>query len=201
VGKIAVLPTRHYQGDKTAIKPLTVYTIQVVEGSPSDGSDKIDWMLYTNIPVLDFDDAIEKVKWYCLRWRIEVYFKIIKSGFHVEDCRLETADRLIRYLAVISIVAWKVYWLTLAPRISPNIVASEIFNSEEWKVLFATFNPLSKIPKKPPPLNRVTIWIAQLGGFLARKKDGPPGITHIWRGLQKLCDMTSGLHAYKKIYG
>jgi hypothetical protein len=48
---------------------------------------------------------------------------------------------------------------------------------------------------------KVTTWIAQLGGFLARKNDGYPGITHIWRGLQKLCDMVSGLYVYQKIYG
>ena len=52
---------------------------------------------------------MEKIKWYCLRWRVEIYFKVIKSGFHVERCRLETADRLIRYLAVVSIVAWRVF--------------------------------------------------------------------------------------------
>lgn len=201
MGKITVMPSRHYKGDKSKIRQLTVYAIQVVEKNPPEGSDRIDWMLLTNIPVSNYDDAIEKIQWYCLRWRIEVYFKVIKSGFNVEDCRLETADRLIRYLAVISIVAWKVFWLTLAPRVSPNTSASELLSEEEWKVLYVTFNPISKIPQEPPSISKVTTWIAQLGGFLARKNDGHPGITHIWRGLQKLCDMTSGLHVYQKIYG
>lgn len=200
-GSINILPSRHYKGDKSKIRRLNVWAIQVVEKNPPVGSDKVDWILFTNIGVLNYDDVIEKIKWYCLRWRIEVYFKVIKSGFNVEDCRLETADRLIRYLAVISVVAWKVYWLTLAPRVSPDTPASYFLSEEEWKVLFATFSPLSKIPKKPPPISKVTTWIAQLGGFLARKKDGHPGITHVWRGLQKLCDMTSGLHVYQKIYG
>ncbi|MGD8910114.1 MAG: IS4 family transposase [Chromatiales bacterium] len=151
--------------------------------------------------LLNYDDIIEKVKWYCLRWRIEVYFKVIKSGFHAEACRLNTADRLIRYLAVISIVAWKVYWLTLVPRVAPNTPVSEFLNEEEWQVLFVIFSPIRKIPKKPPSIMKVTTWIAQLGGFLARNNDGYPGITHIWRGLQKLCDMVSGLYAYQKIYG
>lgn len=201
MGKINVMPSRHYKGDKSKIRKLAVHVIQVVEENPPDGCDKIDWMLLTNISVISYDDALEKIKWYSLRWRIEVYFKVIKSGFNVEDCRLETADRLIRYLAVISIVAWKVYWLTLISRSSPDTQVTELLSEEEWKVLYVTFNPINKIPKKPPSISKATTWIARLGGFLARANDGPPGITHVWRGLQKLCDMTSGLHVYRKIYG
>jgi hypothetical protein len=201
LGRINILPSRHYKGDKSKIRRLNVYVIQVVEKKPPQGSDKIDWMLYTNTEVNNYGDAIERIKWYCLRWRIEVYFKVIKSGFNAEECRLATADRLIRYLAVVSIVAWRVYWLTLAPRVSPHAPVSDILSEEEWKVLFVTFNPINKIPKKPPSTRKVITWIAQLGGFLARYNDGHPGVTHVWRGLQKLSDMTSGLHVYQKIYG
>jgi hypothetical protein len=158
-------------------------------------------MLHTNIPINTYNDAIEKIKWYCLRWRIEVYFKVIKSGFHVERCRLETADRLIRYLAVISIVAWRVYWLTLVSRTSPSTPIADFLCEDEWKILFIKFNPRSKIPKHPPSLKTVIIWVAQLGGFLARKGDGSPGITHIWRGLEKLYDMVTGARLYGDICG
>ena len=136
-----------------------------------------------------------------LRWRIEVYFKVIKSGFHVEKCRLETADRLIRYLAVISIVAWRVFWLTLISRTTRKARVSSILSEKEWKVLFVKFNPNRKIPRRPPCLEDVVTWIAQLGGFMARKGDGQPGITHIWRGLEKLSDLVAGITLYGKVYG
>jgi hypothetical protein len=84
-------------------KELTIYSVQVVEQIPPKVADKIQWILHTNLSVSNYEEAIEKVKWYYLRWRIEVYFKVIKSGFKVKNCRLQTADRLIRYLAVISI--------------------------------------------------------------------------------------------------
>ncbi len=128
--KIDVLPPRNYKGKKLT-KLLQVYVIQVVEDKPPKGFSKIEWMLYTNIPVNCYNDAIEKVKWYCLRWRIEVYFKVIKSGFHVEKCRLETADRLIRYSAVISIVAWRVFWLTLVARTDQKTPVSAILSDDE----------------------------------------------------------------------
>jgi len=47
----------------------------------------------------------------------------------------------------------------------------------------------------------VTIWIAQLGGFLARKSDGNPGVIHIWCGLGKLADITEGVRMMRNIYG
>ncbi len=199
--KISVLPPRNYKGSKEGNVNLDIYAIHILEKNPPKGVDKIEWMLYTNIPILTFEDAVEKLRWYCLRWRIEVYFKVIKSGFKVEDCRLETADRLIRYLAVVSIVAWRVYWLTLAARTAPDASALLFLNDVDWKILFVKFNPNKKIPKRAPSMKQVTTWIAQLGGFLARKGDGDPGITHVWRGLRKLADMAEGAQMLKNIYG
>ena len=202
-GKIKMLPTRFFNGDKSKNRKLEldVDVVYVKEEKPPKGVKKIEWMLYTSIPVHCFDDALEKVRWYCLRWRIEVYFKVIKSGFNVEKCRLETAERLIRYLSVISVVAWRVFWLTMVARYSPNEKSSSFLSDEEWKVLFVKFSRAKKIPQKPPSIKEAVFWIARLGGFLARKGDGFPGITHVWRGLKKLTDMVIGLRLYADIYG
>ncbi len=199
--KINFMPSRHYKGTKEGNLNLDIYAIHIVEKQPPKGCDGIEWMLLTNIPILTFEEAVEKMKWYCLRWRIEVYFKVIKSGFKVEDCRLERSERLIRYLAVVSIVAWRVYWLTLVSRTAPNIPALLFLNDFDWKILFAKFNPSKKIPKCPPTMKQITIWIAQLGGFLARKGDGEPGVTHIWQGLKKLANMIEGARMFKNICG
>ncbi len=199
--KVNVFPPRNYKGATIGNLNLDIYAIHVVEKYPPKNADKIEWILYTNIPILTFEEAVEKIKWYCLRWRIEVYFKVIKSGFKVEDCRLEHADRLIRYLAVVSIVAWRVYWLTLVARTAPDTSALLFLNDVDWKILFVKFNPNKKIPKRVPSMKQTTIWIAQLGGFLARKGDGDPGITHVWRGLRKLASMSEGARMLQHIYG
>ena len=201
IGKISVLPPRSFKGNKSDKLALTIFTIQVIEDEPPRGASKLEWMLHTNIPVENYDEAIEKINWYCLRWRIEVYFKVIKSGFNVERCRLETADRLIRYLAIISIVAWRVFWLTLVTRTSSSTPISELLGDEEWKILFVKFNPGRKIPERSPPLKIAIIWVAKLGGFLGRKGDGSPGITYIWRGLQKLFDLLAGARLFGHICG
>lgn len=146
-------------------------------------------------------DALEKISWYCLRWRIEVFHKILKSGLKVEDCRLSTSERLIRYLSVMSIVAWRIFWLTIISRITPNITCSLFLNEMEWKILFLKFNKNKMLPEKSPSLNQCIIWIAQLGGFLNRKNDGVPGITYIWRGLKKFSNILEGAEIMKDTYG
>ena len=201
IGSFDLLPPRSFKGDKSKELKLRLNAIQVVEENPTKGSTRINWVLHTNLPVDDYEAAIEKIRWYCLGWRIEVYFKVIKSGFNVEHCRLNTAERLIRYLAVVSIVAWRVLWLTLVSRTAPEGLGDEFLCEDEWKVLYVKFNPTKRIPKRPPPLKIFITWIAQLGGFLARKGDGSPGIIHMLRGLKKLSDMVLGLRSYQYICG
>jgi hypothetical protein len=40
---------------------------------------RIEWKLITDLPAASRADAIEKLKWYALRWKIEVFHKILKS--------------------------------------------------------------------------------------------------------------------------
>ncbi len=77
-------------------------------------------------------------------------------------------------------------------RTAPDTSALLFLNDFDWKILFVKFNPNKKVPKRAPSMKQATSWIAQIGGFLARKGDGDPGITHIWRELRKLADMIEG---------
>jgi hypothetical protein len=160
-------------------------------------------MLITNLPVTTFQEACEKVAWYCLRWRIEMYFKVLKSGFKVEDCRLATADRLMRYLAIMSIVAWRLFMITLIARTEPDTPCTAFLSDLEWKVLFRRANKGKSLPKNAPALGKVVIWIARLGGFLARKSDGMPGTITLWRGWKRLMALTEGwgLASMEQTYG
>jgi hypothetical protein len=149
-------------------------------------------MLLTNLAVTNVAQAIEKVRWYCLRWRIEVFHKILKSGLKVETCRLQTADRLMRYLTLMSVIAWRIFWLTLLGRSHPDLPCSSLLGDEEWKVLYTKMHPTQPLSLHPPPLKEAIRWIAQLGGFLARKHAGKPGPIALWRGWKRLCDLTEG---------
>ncbi len=199
-GPITFNPPRNHP-KKKALSNLSLYALYVSEIKCPKDISPIDWLLLTNISVDTLDQAIEKVRWYCLRWRIEVFHKVLKSGLKVEDCRLQTADRLIRYLSVMSIVAWRIFWLTLVSRISPNISCEIFLDAEEWKILYARYNRNKPMPTRPPTLNQCVRWIAKLGGFLGRKSDGEPGITHVWRGLKKYADILEGAALARGLMG
>jgi Transposase DNA-binding/Transposase Tn5 dimerisation domain len=171
---------------------LAMCAVYAYEVNPPENEEAVEWMLLTNLPITNFQEACEKVHWYCLRWRIEMYFKVLKSGFKVEDCRLATTDRLMRYLAVMSVVAWRLFMITLIARTEPNTPCTEFLSDPEWKILFRTVNKGKSLPEKVPAIGEVIIWIARLGGFLARKSDGMPGTLTLWRGWKRVTDLTEG---------
>jgi hypothetical protein len=154
---------------------IDMHAVYVLESDPPDGVEPVEWMLLTNSPINSYSEAYEKVQWYSLRWRIEMFFKVMKSGFRVEACRLGHADRLAKYLTVMSIVAWRLFMITLIARTNPATPCSVFLADREWKALFLKINKEQILPKKPPNIGEVVVWIARLGGFLARKDDGPPG--------------------------
>jgi hypothetical protein len=180
---------------------LNLYAVCVLETNCPEGFEPVEWMLITNISVLNREQAIEKIEWYCLRWRIETWHKVLKSGLQVENCRLSTSERLVRYLSVMSIVAWRIFWITLVARVSPDASANFFLNESEWKLLAAKFSKTDEEKLQKPTLEQTIRWIAQLGGFLARKSDKDPGITHIWRGMKKFAAMLEGAALSRDIYG
>ena len=50
--------------------------------------------MLTTLPVTGVDDARRILHYYALRWRIEDYFRILKSGCKVEELQHHTAERL-----------------------------------------------------------------------------------------------------------
>lgn len=180
---------------------LKLYAVYVSETNCPDGFEPIEWMLITNIPILNGEQALEKVAWYCLRWRIETWHKVLKSGLQIEECRLSTSERLVRYLAVMSIVAWRIFWITLVARTSPDASVDHLMDETEWKLLAAKFSKTGKHKLQKPTLGQSIRWIAQLGGFLARNGDKQPGITHIWRGMKKFAAMIEGAELANEICG
>ena len=63
------------------------------------------------------------------------------------------------------------------------------FEDYDWQALFAYVHKTAILPNFPPTLQQATWWLAQLGGFLARKGDGYPGVKVLWQGWQRLFDI------------
>src|SRR5215207_1237387 len=172
--------------------------IHAVERDAPEGREPIVWKLLTSLPVKSLAEAIEKIAWYALRWKIEVFHKVLKSGCRTEESELRTTDRLTNFIAICCIVAWRVFWLTMIHRTAPDAPASVALTDMEQKILDRLF-PASR--DTPGTLSDYILKIAKLGGYLARAKDRPPGNQVIWRGLRRLADIEVGFLAALKSCG
>ena len=102
---------------------------------PPTGREPIRWRLLTDLPVDDLPGATEKLDWYAQRFKIETFHKILKSGCRAEQARLRTAERLTNLLAVLCVVAWRVFWLTMTSRATPDAPAEVALTREEIEIL------------------------------------------------------------------
>jgi len=196
-GRVARLEVRFEQ---VTLKPptrkksrseLTLWAVWARElDVPAEG-ERIEWMLLTTLPVTTFEQAIEKLAWYTIRWGIEVYHRTLKSGCKVEERQLGHADRIETCLAIDMVVAWRIFHLAKLGRETPDIPCTVFFEEAEWKALLAHITQNPKPSDPPPALREAMRMVASLGGFLGRKGDGEPGTKSLWLGLQRLDDLSS----------
>lgn len=187
-----------YRPGKKKLPVVEVTAILAWEQDPPEGVEPVEWLLLTNLAVETAEEAEEKVQWYVCRWQIEVYFRILKSGCKVEELQLQERDRLEVALALYMIVAWRVLYLIMLGRTLPEISCEAVLAPEEWKAIYLVTHKKHP-PQQPPRLQEALVMIAQLGGFLARKGDGPPGPKALWIGLQRTRDFVLALKVQEAV--
>ena len=183
-------PSTHVRRRELPFLKLTA--ILAEEEGPPAGQEPVRWWLLTTLAIATLDDAMRAVSWYALRWLVERYHYVLKSGCRIEQLQLETAERLRRALATYAVVAWRLLWLTYEARRNPEASCEAVLPREHWRVLHQVVEKSKPLPATPPSLQKAVRQIARLGGFLARKGDGEPGVKTIWRGLRRLDDFVTG---------
>jgi len=187
--RVKIRPPRPRPGLPPDLKPVTLSAVLIREMKPPDGVEGLEWLLLTTLEVLNFDQACEIIRYYTLRWLVERFHFVLKSGCAVEDRQFRQADRLQRFLALANVVAWRLLWLTYLGRGRPDLPCTVAFEDYEWQALYSFIHKTAIFSTEPPTLQQVTLWVAQLGGFLGRKSDGFPGVKVLWRGWQRLFDI------------
>jgi hypothetical protein len=168
---------------------VTGWAIQAQEDHPPAGQKPIAWRLITNVPTDTREQVEERLDWYSCRWVVEMFHRVLKSGCRIEERQFDDLANTQRFLAVDSVVAWHVLYLTLTGREMPQASCECLLESYEWQALYCFIHKTNTLPAQPPTLAQATHWIAQLGGF-AGSKNVQPGTTVIWRGLQRLTDIS-----------
>jgi Transposase DDE domain len=113
---------RHGRKGPRTILHGEALTLRLVIAEVRDRHGKVRacWFLLTNLPAGVTDDTV--ALWYYWRWRIESYFKLVKSaGHHLEHWQQETAAAIARRLLVAAmacVLVWKIARST-APEAEP----------------------------------------------------------------------------------
>ena len=174
---------------------IEINCVLVTEPNPPEGAEPVEWLLLTSLPIDTVEQVLTIIRYYCGRWAIEIYFRILKSGCKVEESQLEKAERFLPYLALCMIVAWRIAYLMMLGRECPDLPCDVAFDEDEWKTAYTVVKNQPP-PKKPPSLKTMIGLVASLGGHMGRKVDGEPGPKALWVGLQRLTDLVRGWRAF-----
>ena len=136
-----------------------------------------------------------------MRWKIETFHKILKSGCRVEDSKLRTAERLVNLIAVCCVLSWRIFWMTMVQRSAPNASPLLALTEVELFLLDEIAAARHGQDSNNKTLADYLLCIARLGGYLARANDPPPGNTIMWRGLSRLTDLQLGFAIGAKFVG
>jgi hypothetical protein len=185
---LTLSPPRHRKSER--LPEVSLWAVQVAESDPPAAVEPIAWLLLTTVAVSTVADAIERVAWYACRWGIEVWHRILKSGCRIEARQLATGERLQRCLTLYSVIAWRVFYAIMLARAVPEMSCDVLLEIEEWQALYCAIHHCPIPPDSPPTLGEAVRWIAQLGGFVGRRRRDQPGAETLWRGFQHLTDLT-----------
>jgi len=193
LAQVTLKPPRHGKNGQD-LPPVTLSAVWVRERGTVPGGEKpVDWLLLATWPVEGLEAALECVRMYAHRWKVERYHYVLKSGCRIERLQLETADRLNRALALYSFVAWRLLWLTYQARERGTNPCTQALEDDEWRVLLVVSGMRSR--RDPPTLREATRLIARFGGFQGRRGDGEPGVKAIWQGYRRLMDFVLAARA------
>ncbi len=166
---------------------LPVTIVHAVESAPPNGEKPIEWFVLTTLPVDSAEQAAEILRFYSLRWRIEDWHRVLKSGCHIDELGHHRVERLERAIAIRMVIAWRVMLMTLLGREVPELPAEIVFSDIELRVIgdFAQ----SRGRSRPTQLGEAVRHVAILGGYLNRNHDPPPGHQLMWQGYATLTTM------------
>lgn len=191
---VTVTPRAPWRADGV-LPAVPVTAVLAREENPPVGVVPVEWLLLTDLPAGTRAEAERVLDAYTRRRLIEVYFRVLKSGCGVEKVQPETAARVVNALAVYQVVAWRVLFLTMAGRASPDVPCDAVLGDAEWKAVYVAVTR-KKPPATPPGLGEMVRLIARLGGYLGRKGDPPPGPKAVWVGLQRARTLALGWETF-----
>ena len=168
--------------------PVEVWAVHVAEGAAA-AAKPLEWLLLTSEPVRTQADAERALRRYRLRWRIEDWHRVLKSGCKVQDYANRSRERLERAAAINAVIAWRLHLMVQLGRETPELPAETLFSDIEIRVL----NDFARERGEPLPtdVGQAVLLVAVMGGYLKyrRKHYAVPGVEVLWKGYVRLATM------------
>jgi hypothetical protein len=172
-------------------KGIELNAVYVLEKNAPEGTQPVEWLLYTSEPVSTIEQVLAVVDHYRARWSIEEYFKALKTGCSYESRQLESYDTLRNCLALFAPIAWLMLSVRFIARTQPEKRAEDVLPG----VLLQVLRLESEKPIKTA--QEALFAVAGLGGHI--KNNGPPGWLVLWRGFCELAQLTRGFLLAKSL--
>jgi len=156
--------------------PVDVNVVVIREVDPLPGCNPLCWVLFTSLPT----DTHEQMAYvgvnYELRWRTEDFYKLLKSGFHILKSRLNNAQKIARYLIVVTLASLVILHLKQQVALpTKGSMSDEDYHRVKTAMLESDNLKID--------LNlRLFAFMAKNGGWLGRRRD-PIGPTVLMRGM------------------
>jgi hypothetical protein len=172
--------------------PLSAWVLRVWEPDPPAAAERVEWILLSSLPIASVADAYRTIDWYTCRWICEDYHMCLKTGCRIEESQLDDGADIRRLLGFLIPLATRLLQLRRAARETPNLLASIVVEPLMVEVLARR----QKMNARTMTVNAFWRTVAQLGGHLGRRCDGPPGWRTVWRGYHKLLEWTEGARLF-----
>jgi hypothetical protein len=169
-------------------KSLTVWVLRAWEPDAPTGIEAVEWVLLSSLPMLDLEDAQQRVDWYGCRWYCEDFHKCLKTGCKVERSQLDDFTDIQKLMGFAAPIAVRLLQLRQDARHAPDAPATTVVDPLMVEILARKKN----LDAKTMTVYEFWRLVASLGGFLGRKGDGHPGWRAIWDGWAYLSNLTEG---------
>jgi len=174
--------------------PIECSAVRIWEPNPPTGVKPLEWIVLTDLPVDNFEQACEIAQIYATRWLEEEFHKALKTGMDAEGTQLKTAAAWFAIVAMKSVAALRLIDLRERVNSNPDAPAQDAGLSElELEVLSLRTN------RTLTTVAQISLAIGRLGGHLNRKRDGLPGWITLWRGWDVLQTLVEGVLIARKL--
>jgi Transposase DNA-binding/Transposase Tn5 dimerisation domain len=163
---------------------LDFHVVRVRELRAPRGVEPIEWTLLTTVAVDDFDDAMNVVRAYTARWRVEDFHLAWKSAVcDIESSQLRSLPAFRRWATIAAAVAARTERLKMLSRSTPDVPALTELSRDEVDAAILLSETKRFSPGDELTLEQAVRLIADLGGYTGKSSGGPPGARVIARGL------------------